>query len=150
MPSPLQDYNTKNQERWTVLRDMPEWVIDSVTELIQTIYFDTYGDVRPGVVAEVQREFRLIIVDACGINIVSTSTFLRDIKASFRANDGRALLLLDITAKYVRDYAPTDVPFGKSTLEDHKVLEYLETLLSNGSRWTVIEEMEADAGIRES
>jgi hypothetical protein len=150
MVSPLQKYNSKNKERWTVLQDMPEWIVGQVVDWLTNIYYNNYGELRSSVLSNIQTKLRLILRDACGFDMPRrSSTFNSRIVGLFASNEEEALLFLDITVKYIRDYAPLEVPYSGQTIKDKNLLAYINRTLANGSKWEVIEESHSESGIRE-
>jgi hypothetical protein len=65
------------------------------------------------------------------------------------SSDGKTLLLVDITAKYIRDFAPQYVDYGSTELRDELILAKLDEFLAHGSKWEVVHDRGSDAGIRE-
>lgn len=149
MASPLQEYNKQHQDRWTVLIDVPEWIRDSLCSAIANVYFDNYGDVRRNVVSRIERKMRLSLGSVTGMPFTSKTTFKRELREGFRTNSLETLLMLDVTVKYIRDYAPSDVPFSDRSVSDVDLLEYFEDILGDGSKWKVVDERGTDSGIIE-
>lgn len=150
MASPLQKFNAENRERWNVLVDMPEWIKDPVVDWITGIYYSDIGSLRTTTVDEVQRRMRIMLRRDTGMPIGdSRTTFIYNLEHSFEHGNVGALLLLDVTVKYVRDYAPSSISFHGSTVSDSDLLDFISGLLSNGSKWKVVRDNGADSGIIE-
>ncbi|MEO5949100.1 MAG: hypothetical protein ABIP74_01730 [Candidatus Saccharimonas sp.] len=149
MVSPLQEFNDKHHERWTVLTDIPEWIIKPLHTAIDALFFDNYGRLRDNVVTTIEREMRLSLSGVTGISFEYESRFESSLMSALKNASIGGLLLLDIVIKYIRDYAPSQVPFSDHTIEDVKLLDYLDSLLANGSKWMVVDEAGVESGIVE-
>lgn len=150
MTSPLQEFNARNEERWVVLQDVPAWILDPVVDWLSGVYFKAYGNLRGEVVSQIQREFRVILEEICPFRMKNGSGhFSENVKYALSQGDDRALLLLDITVKYIRDYAPKTMPFGGATQPGQYLLAYIDKLLENGSKWKVNQKLNSESGIIE-
>lgn len=130
---------------------MPDWIINEIVACCASILYEpSYYEPRHQVVSTIQGHFRLILQEVCStVQLTSgVGRFRESMAASFRSN-GDALLLLDILVVYIRDLAPAKVPYGGKTVDDTEILSYLDQTLSNGSKWAVIFDEDADAGIME-
>ena len=63
------------------------------------------------------------------------------------------LPLLDIVVKYIRDYAPNRLwvkdGYDRRYLHDYDMLNNIDDLLSNGSKWKVLRSRNSDSGLIE-
>lgn len=149
MTSPLQIYNNEHRERWDVLNDVPEWINTPLISAVCGVYFTQYHEIRKDVVVNIERKMRLSIEGAVGLSLSSLDSLKIQLASGFRNGEQGALLLLDITIKYIRDYAPSSVPFWGNEVTDKQLLQHFDDILEDGSKWTVSYESNADSGIIE-
>lgn len=149
MASPLQEYENNNRERWKVMHDIPPWSADSIVKLITLIFFKVKND---NVVRTIQRRMRIMLPEYCPVNYHDKYIFSESLEEDCNSGSGdKVLHLLDITIKYIRDYAPnvlqTNSEFGNFRAND--LLEVIEDLLSNGSKWKVLRNRGSESGLIE-
>lgn len=149
MASPLQEYENNNRERWKVMHDIPPWSADSIVRFITLIFFDVKND---NVVQTIQRRMRMMLPEYCPVNYHNEYIFSESLEEDCNSGSGdRVLHLLDITIKYIRDYAPntlqTNSKFGNFHAGD--LLDGIENLLSNGSKWKVLRNRNSESGLIE-
>lgn len=149
MTSPLHQFNAKNIDRWSVMLDMPDWINEQCVDLVTRLYFDESGNVRNNTINVIQMKLRLMLKHDLGLSFASVAYFKRYLRDGFSVGDERMLLFLDITIKYVRDYAPERVEYGNKMVNSNDILIYLDSLLENGSKWRVVYQHNSEAGIVE-
>lgn len=149
MASPLQEYENNNHERWKVMYDVPPWSVDSIIRHITLIFFSVKND---NVVQTIQRRMRIMLPEYCPVNYHNEYIFLESLEENCSNGSGDIVLrLLDITIKYIRDYAPNTLE-TKSKLGDvygGDLLDGIENLLSNGSKWKVVRDRNSESRLIE-
>ena len=149
MASPLQEYENNNRERWKVMYDIPPWSIDSIVRIIKIIFFSVEND---DAIQTIQRCMRIMLSDYCPVNYHNEYIFSESLKEDCNSGSGdRVLRLLDITIKYIRDYAPNKLQINSELgdLYGGDLLDVIEELLSNGSKWKVLRDQNSESGLIE-
>ena len=151
MASPLQEYENNNRERWKVMYDVPPWSVDSIIRHITLIFFSVKND---NVVQTIQRRMRIMLPEYCPVNYHNEYIFLESLEENCSNGSGDIVLrLLDITIKYIRDYAPNRLwvkdGYDRRYLHDYDMLNNIDDLLSNGSKWKVLRSRNSDSGLIE-
>lgn len=147
MASPLQEYQNNNRERWKVMHDIPPWSVDSIIGYITLIFFGVNND---NVIQTIQRRMRMMLAEYCPVDYDNRDSFLRSLEED--SNNGAeelVLPLLDIAVKYVRDYAPNSLKVKGTYFFYKDLLDDIDSLLSNGSKWKVLRDRNSDSGIIE-
>lgn len=151
MASPLQEFQNKSRERWKVMHDVPPWSVDSIVRYITLIFFSVEND---NVIQTIQRRMRIMLPEYCPVDYDDRYNFLRSLKDdSSNGSEKIVLPLLDIVVKYIRDYAPNRLwvkdGYDRRYLHDYDVLNNIDDLLSNGSKWKVLRSRNSDSGLIE-
>jgi hypothetical protein len=151
MASPLQEFQNKNRERWKVMHDVPPWSVDSIVRYITLIFFSVEND---NVIQTIQRRMRIMLPEYCPVDYDDRYNFLRSLKDdSSNGSEKIVLPLLDIVVKYIRDYAPNRLwvkdGYDRRYLHDYDMLNNIDDLLSNGSKWKVLRSRNSDSGLIE-
>ena len=151
MASPLQEFQNKNRERWKVMHDVPPWSVDSIVRYITLIFFSVEND---NVIQTIQRRMRIMLPEYCPVDYDDRYNFLRSLKDdSSNGSEKIVLPLLDIVVKYIRDYAPNRLwvkdGYDRRYLHDYGMLNNIDDLLSNGSKWKVLRSRNSDSGLIE-
>lgn len=149
MASPFQKYNSENKERWTVLMDMPDWIVNDAVDVVINVVYKINGILRQTVIASIQRRYRVIIEEIFPGATEGATDFKYSLREGLRNGDFDAFLMLELIVMYIRDIAPTKVPYGSDEIEDAKLLKYLDKMLENGSKWKINMERNADSGLAE-
>lgn len=151
MASPLQKYENSNRERWKVVHDIPPWILDSITIYIESIFFDVKND---NVVQTIQRGMRMMLPDYCRIDYTNRRSFSQALEQD--GDNGckeMVLPLLDLAVKYIRDYAPRQLHIKKGydthNFFYHDLLDGIDSLLRNGSKWRVLRDRNSESGLIE-
>lgn len=151
MASPLQEFQNKSRERWKVMHDVPPWSVDSIVRYITLIFFSVEND---NVIQTIQRRMRIMLPEYCPVDYDDRYNFLRSLKDdSSNGSEKIVLPLLDIVVKYIRDYAPNRLwvkdGYDRRYLHDYDMLNNIDDLLSNGSKWKVLRSRNSDSGLIE-
>ena len=151
MASPLQEFQNKNRERWKVMHDVPPWSVDSIVRYITLIFFSVEND---NVIQTIQRRMRIMLPEYCPVDYDDRYNFLRSLKDdSSNGSEKIVLPLLDIVVKYIRDYAPNRLwvkdGYDRRYLHDYDMLNNIDDLVSNGSKWKVLRSRNSDSGLIE-
>ena len=151
MASPLQEFQNKNRERWKVMYDIPPWSVDSIVRYITLIFFSVEND---NVVQTIQRRMRIMLPEYCPVDYDDRYNFLRSLKDdSINGSEKVVLPLLDIAVKYIRDYAPNELwikdGYNRRYLHNYDMLNNIDGLLSNGSKWRVLRGQNSESGLIE-
>lgn len=151
MASPLQEYQNNNRERWKVMHDIPPWSVDSLIRYITLIFFSIEND---NVVQTIQRRMRMMLPEYCLVDYDDRYNFLRSLEDdSTNGSEKVVLPLLDVAVKYIRDYAPNRLwvkdGYDRRYLHDYDMLNNIDGLLSNGSKWKVLRSRNSDSGLIE-
>ena len=149
MASPLQEYENNNRERWKVMHDIPPWSVGLIVRYITLIFFKVKND---NVVQTIQSSMRIMLSECCPVDYHNEYIFLESLEENCSNGSGDIVLfLLDITIKYIRDYAPntlqTESKLG--SLYGGDLLNKIEELLSNGSKWKVLRDRNSESGLIE-
>lgn len=147
MASPLQEYQNNNRERWNVMHNIPPWSADSIIIYLTSIFFDIKND---NVVQTIQRRMRIMLPEYCLVDYNNRYNFSRSLEED--SNNGAEEImfpLLDIAVKYVRDYAPNRLKVKGTYFFYEDLLNGIDSLLSNGSRWKVLRTKNSDSGLIE-
>ena len=151
MASPLQEYENNNRERWNVMHNIPPWSADSIIIYLTSIFFDIEND---NVVQTIQRRMRMMLPEYCLVDYDDRYNFLRSLEDdSTNGYEKVVLPLLDVAVKYIRDYAPNRLwvkdGYNRRYLHDYDMLNNIDGLLSNGSKWKVLRSRNSDSGLIE-
>lgn len=148
MVSPLQEYENNNCERWKVMQDIPPWITEPLVRVLGATFFQIAND---DAVETIQRRMRIVLSEVCPFNYNSESGFEASLRGDITNGPGhKALLLLDITAKYIRDYAPHKVEmYSAEWWHDYEILDQIDNLLNDGSKWKVLRTENSDSGLIE-
>lgn len=151
MASPLQEFQNKSRERWKVMHDVSPWSVDSIVRYITLIFFSVEND---NVIQTIQRRMRIMLPEYCPVDYDDRYNFLRSLKDdSSNGSEKIVLPLLDIVVKYIRDYAPNRLwvkdGYDRRYLHDYDMLNNIDDLLSNGSKWKVLRSRNSDSGLIE-
>lgn len=151
MASPLQEFQNKNRERWKVMHDVPPWSVDSIVRYITLIFFSVEND---NVIQTIQRRMRIMLPEYCPVDYADRYNFLRSLEDdSTNGSEKVVLPLLDVAVKYIRDYAPNRLwvkdGYDRRYLHDYDMLNDIDGLLSNGSKWKVLRSRNSDSGLIE-
>lgn len=151
MASPLQEFQNKNRERWKVMHDVPPWSVDSIVRYITLIFFSVEND---NVIQTIQRRMRIMLPEYCPVDYDDRYNFLRSLEDdSTNGSEKVVLPLLDVAVKYIRDYAPSRLwvkdGYDGRYLHDYDMLNDIDGLLSNGSKWKVLRSRNSDSGLIE-
>lgn len=151
MASPLQEYENNNHERWKVMYDVPPWSVDSIIRHITLIFFSVKND---NVVQTIQRRMRIMLPEYCPVNYHNEHSFLKSLEEDYNKGSGDIVLhLLDITVKYIRDYAPSPLYVRGDDrvlcIYPRSVLRDIEGFLDNGSKWKVLRDQNSESGLIE-
>ena len=128
---------------------MPDWIVEDVVDVVISTVYKTNGTLRDSVVASIQRKYRVIIEDIFPGATDGATDFKYSLRDGLRNGDFDAFLMLELIVMYIRDIAPSQVPYGSGEVEDKKLLNYLDKLLENGSKWKINMERNADSGLAE-
>lgn len=148
MVSPLQEFQNKHRERWSVMQDIPPWSVDGIIRQLEGIFFDVKND---NVINTIQCEMRMMLAVYCPVNYKYKEDFRRDLKEDSNNGSGEVILtLLDVAVKYIRDYAPRELDtHHDGMLNCEAILDAIEGLLENGSKWTVLRTQNSESGLIE-
>lgn len=94
---------------------------------------------------------RIMLSDYCPVNHKDRELFRRDLERDGDNGSGEVILsLLDVTVKYIRDYAPRKLDtYYDGMLNCEAILDAIEGLLENGSKWTVLRTQNSESGLIE-
>ena len=151
MVSPLQEFQNKNRERWKVMHDIPPWSVDSLIRYITLIFFGIEND---NVVQTIQRRMRIMLPEDCPVDYDDEYYFSESLEEdSSNGSEKTVLPLLDIAVKYIRDYAPSMLhikgSYNTRSLSDNDLLNAIDNLLNNGSKWKVLRDRNSESGLIE-
>ena len=91
-----------------------------------------------------------MLSEYCPVDYDNRDSFLRSLEEdSSSGYEKVALPLLDIVVKYVRDYAPNSLKVKGTYFFYKDLLDDIDSLLSNGSRWKVLRTKNSDFGLIE-
>lgn len=158
MVSPLEKYDKDNESRWEVLKDVPEWEIDRVMSWVNGVTHERTYDRYSNAVATydgtlltmMQRKERLIFNDL-GVDISSWPNLSASLRNLLETNVEWFIIVLETLVKRVRDNADSNgqVSFSKSKIDSEEALNMLDNVLGNGSKWRIVHERGAKAGLEE-
>jgi len=158
MVSPLSKLQKENESRWDVLVDVPEWEEGRVFAWIKAVthhgVMGSYGtkssQYNEQVLQSIQRKKRFMFSEI-GLAIDDWYGFEAGLEKLVKSNPERFILVLELLATYVRDNPDQygNVDFDKSEIKSNLALVYLDNALSNGSKWRVVFEKNAEAGLEE-
>ena len=131
--------------------DIPPWSVDSIVRYITLIFFSVEND---NVVQTIQRRMRIMLPEYCPVDYDDRYNFLRSLKDdSINGSEKVVLPLLDIAVKYIRDYAPNELwikdGYNRRYLHNYDMLNNIDGLLSNGSKWRVLRGQNSESGLIE-
>ena len=158
MSSPLEKYNSENNDRWKVLIDFPAWEVATILYWIHQVLHERgtnrWGNATSvfdsGVLTAIQRGERIMFSEL-GFDISSWDTVRTNLSRAVNEDPDKALLFTELLIKYVRDYIGFNSygNYGMSTKSGKDILNILEASLSNGSKWTVVMKSSASVGLIE-
>ncbi len=133
------------------MHDAPPWSVDSIIGYITLIFFSVEND---NVIQTIQRRMRIMLPEYCQVDYADRYNFLRSLKDdSSNGSEKIVLPLLDIVVKYIRDYAPNGLwvkdGHNKHFLSDNDLLNAIDNLLNNGSKWKVLRDRNSESGLIE-
>ena len=132
------------------MHDVPPWSVDSIIRCITLIFFSVEND---NVIQTIQRRMRIMLPEYCLVDYGSKHSFLRSLEDdSSNGSEKIVLPLLDIVVKYIRDYAPSSLRIEHSstyTISRRELLNGVDDLLRNGSKWEVLYTKNSDSGLIE-
>lgn len=156
MTSPLEKFKQEHTERWTVLQDIPPWEYESVILWLQLVFSNGGGtDFRGVIVQTINREFRLRLRSDLDIDATNWKSMRQSLVQLINSDQiDKFILFLDCVVHYVRDYGDhsgvfREVEFNYAYKNIDSVLQELENVLENGSKWTVVFETNSDDGLIE-
>ena len=151
MASPLKEYENNNRERWKVMHDIPPWHAESIITCIMRIFFSVEND---DVIQTIQCRRRIMLSEYCPVDYHNEHSFLKSLEEDYNKGSGDIVLhLLDITVKYIRDYAPSPLYVRGDDrvlcIYPRSVLRDIEGFLDNGSKWKVLRDQNSESGLIE-
>ncbi len=133
------------------MHDVPPWSVDSIIRYITLIFFSVEND---NVIQTIQRRMRIMLPEYYPVDYADRYNFLRSLKDdSSNGSEKIVLPLLDIVVKYIRDYAPNGLwvkdGYNRRYLHNYDMLNNIDSLLSNGSKWRVLRGQNSESGLIE-
>ena len=130
------------------MQDIPPWSVDGIIRQLEGIFFEVKND---NVINTIQCEMRMMLAVYCPVNYKYKEDFRRDLKEDSNNGSGEVILtLLDVAVKYIRDYAPRELDtHHDGMLNCEAILDAIEGLLENGSKWTVLRTQNSESGLIE-
>ena len=130
------------------MQDIPPWSVDGIIRQLEGIFFEVKND---NVINTIQCEMRMMLAVYCPVNYKYKEDFRRDLKEDSNNGSGEVILtLLDVAVKYIRDYAPRELDtHHDGMLNCEAILDAIEGLLENGSKWTVLRTKHSESGLIE-
>lgn len=154
MSSPWLKFKQENNERWEVLDDgFPIWMHEHLLNWFSAIYKpwkkDYYGTkLYPStryILTNIEANQRIALWDDLNID---KSEIMDSIRRILRDQDQESLIIfLDLTVQYIRKQ--DKLRFGGEETDVTIILQYLDMILSYGSKWTVVRESDSNAGLIE-
>jgi len=156
MPSPLEEFNSENPDRWEILQDIPEWERQAVLGWLYLVYVhpttDYMGSTRNNFDNSAIRSIETvnrILLSNIGITATDWQN-LRQCLSELLDDDVRKFVLfLELTVKYIRDDAGVNLLFGSHLKGKEDVLDFLQRILNNGSAWTIVRTHNSNVGLVE-
>lgn len=156
MTSPLQEFRNQNVERWSVLQDIPPWEVETILGWLRNIFIhlNTSGltnreQFNYSVVRAIETENRLLVAEDLQISTSSWPAMRASLEELIGQGQARnVILFIECVVKYVRE-SSQGVLYYRHVLSSDTVLSYLESSLERGSRWSVVFDRQADAGLLE-
>jgi hypothetical protein len=157
MSSPLEEYNQKNTARWEILSDIPIWEHPSLFSWLYKVFIrqtqDMYGarhDVyNSEIIRGIEVQNRLVLSKDLGIVADSWPDPRKSLSTLLRTDSRRAILFLELLVKYLRDSSDSYMFYGSNSISKSSIVGYLQTILDNGSMWTIVNEQGSNAGFIE-
>lgn len=157
MSSPLERFNKKNPDRWEILTDTPQWEQSSIMEWINSVLVisstDIYGktshNYQYGVIRSVEKKHRLILAEVLGFDTGNWTDMARGLWRLLEEDTEKFILFLEMLVIYVRDSANRRMWYDNKIENDADVLKYLQHILDNGSKWRILYDTNASAGLIE-
>lgn len=161
MASPLEILNRNTQDRWKILTDVPVWEKDTVERWIENLLLtkstDAWGHPAKAtyqhhIIRSIEKANRLIVTDVTGLATTSGDALMSHVRGHLlRDTTEPVILFLELLIKWLRDEHRSDdyVEFGASSSTVQVILAMLEISLRNGSKWTIVYEKNAEAGLIE-
>lgn len=157
MSSPLEEYNQAHGNRWKVLVDIPAWEEQSLFNWLYGVFVrqteGVFGEAHTAYNASIIRGIevrnRLLIKKDLGINADSWADLRKSLSTILVMDSRKVILFLELLVKYLRDSSDRNMFYGKQLYSPERVLDILESILKNGSLWSVVSERGSDAGFVE-
>lgn len=159
MTSPLQDFKQKHSERWEVLQDIPAWEQATVLTWLKSIFLVNISNsysLGPSeqfnyrIVRTIETTHRILIEEDLNISTDSWSDMLQSLQSLLLKEDYYSFVcFLDAVIVYVRDNPQEWLTYDNDIQLKQTVLCYLEQSLERGSRWTIVFDEGAEAGLVE-
>jgi hypothetical protein len=157
MSSPLQEYNQAHGKRWKVLVDIPEWEQQSLFNWLYAVFNrkteDMYGSTHTAfnssIIRGIETRNRLLLQKDLRINADSWSDLRNSLSTLMATESKRVILFLELLVKFLRDSSDRNMFYGSNLLPPARVIGFLQSILDNGSVWSVVFDVGSDAGFVE-
>jgi hypothetical protein len=156
MTSPLDKYNQTNNMRWDVLVDIPVWEKKRIAKWIESLmvrqragmFDETIRQYNIGIIESIQTTNRIILEDL-DIDPTNSTSLMNSINRLLVNDQEKFVLFLELLVKYVRDSYSSELGYHDSMLPKKNILDKLERMLANGSKWSIVYRSDASAGFSE-
>lgn len=157
MSSPLEEYNQKHSERWKILKDIPEWEQKNLFTWLYMVLVTQSSDVfgtqhtsfNSVIIRGIECRNRLLIDKELKINTNSWSDLRKSLETFLITDSRKVILFLELLVIYLRDSSDSYISYGSNSVAKDRVLDRLEAIMANGSKWKVVSERGASAGFIE-
>ncbi len=157
MVSPLSKYNDEHKDRWDILVDFPTWeresILDWVWGVVHTGETNRWGHVvpeyNPSVITDIQKNERIMFVEDLDIPYATWTDLEVRVRLLMSNDPEKLLILIELLVKHIRNDDSSYHSFGVLTESSNMILNRLERVLSNGSKWKVVTTVGSPSGLIE-
>lgn len=157
MSSPLESFNIKHSLRWNILVDIPEWEESSILGWLYGIFVTKDVDFLGSpvnsfnsyIISSIEKRHRLLLPRKVAINTSNWPDMRNSLVKMRTLDSSKFIFFLELVVIYVRDNAQGSVQYGNMKYTPETILNILEKLLENGSKWTIVKKSNSNSGFIE-